>query len=288
MMIYLNGHFVDAREASVSVNDRGFLFGDGVYEVVRSFNGRMFEGEAHLKRMDHGLRALSIGFPTDRCAELLEIGTRLLRQNGMLEGDATVYMQVTRGAAPRSHAFPVPAPEPSVYLFTARFDPPFALRERGASAVTHPDLRWKRCDLKTLNLLPNCLAKQRAVESGATEAVLIRDGLITEGSHSNVFGVVGGVVRTHPKTNDILPGITRELTLRMARERGYEVEETAIRADELPLLEELFLTGTTTDILPIVELDGMPVGTGKPGAVATLLGKELLGRIRGEALAAAD
>ena len=282
MLAYLNGQYLARTEATISVDDRGFIFGDGVYDVIRAAGGRLFEVERHMQRLEHGLGELGIGGSADaRPSALLEIAERLLRENALLDGEATVYLQITRGVAPRTHFFPASETPPTVYLSVARFTPPLALRETGAAAITHPDIRWMRCDVKTINLLPNVLAKQRAVEAGALEAILVRDGIVTEGSSTNVFGVIDGELRTHPKSNLILPGITRAVVLELAAELDLPIRETPLRSEDFGRVSEVFLTGTTTDVMPIVQLDGRPVGDGRPGPIAQVLGEGLAARLAG-------
>jgi D-alanine transaminase len=275
-IVYINGSFVPRAEARVSVEDRGFVFGDGVYEVLRVINGRLFAARFHNQRLEKSLDGIRITLRgQDSPARFVEIGKDLLRQNGLLQGEATLYMQVTRGAATRAHHFPAPDVEPSVYVSVARFTPSVDLAENGASVITHPDLRWGRCDLKTLNLLPNVLASQTAKERGAFEAMLIRDGVVTEGAKTNFFGVVDGTLRTHPCDNHILPGITRSVLRDLASEVGIGLDETPIKASEIPRLSELFLTGTTTDVMPVVKLDDKPVGKGRPGELTRKLQRVL-------------
>jgi D-alanine transaminase len=193
----------------------------------------------------------------------------------LLQGEATLYMQVTRGATTRAHNFPPPEVPPTVYISVARFTPYSDFARNGAAAITHPDLRWGRCDLKTLNLLPNVLASQAAKERGTFEAMLIRDGVVTEGTKTNFFGVLDGTLRTHPCDDHILPGITRSILSELARELNVDLDETPIRAAEIPLLSELFLSGTTTDVMPVVSLDDKPVGNGKPGEITRKLQRVL-------------
>lgn len=276
MLVYLDGQFLPKDEARVSVDDRGFLFGDGVYEVTRALGGRLFEEAAHWERLQSGLRDIAIGSEHVDRGQIREIYEHLLAENGLGDADATVYLQITRGSAPRTHAFPNPRRKPTIYAFAAPFTIPGDLRRKGVDAITHPDIRWARCDIKTINLLPNVVAKQRAVEAGAWESVLVRDGAITEGSSTNVFGVINGELRTYPKSNYILPGITRDVVLRLAAERGIPVRERPIFVEEIGALEELFLTGTTTDIQPIVRLDGRPIGDGVVGGVVTTLQESLM------------
>ena len=275
-IVYVNGKFLPRSEARVSVEDRGFVFGDGVYEVLRVINGRLFATRFHNQRLERSLEGVRIALQSgDSPAGFVEIGKHLLKENNLLQGEATLYMQVTRGATTRAHNFPPPGTAPTVYISAARFTPYVDLAETGAPAITHPDLRWARCDLKTLNLLPNVLASQTAKERGAFEAMLIRDGVVTEGTRTNFFGVVDGSLRTHPSDNHILPGITRSVLRDLARELGIELDETPIKASEIPKLSELFLTGTTTDVMPVVKLDDKPVGKGKPGELTRKLQRVL-------------
>jgi D-alanine transaminase len=270
--VWLDGQFLPRAEARISVDDRGFIFGDGIYEVTRCVDGKLFEGARHLVRMRAGLAGLRIDdaqLPSD--AELLAMHHELLVRNGLTSGHATVYLQITRGAAPRAHQFPAASTRPTLFLSSSRITPADAQRAVGARAILLPDLRWARCDLKTVNLLGAVMAKQRAVESGAQEAVLHRDGVVTEGAITNVFGVLNGVVRTHPVGTRILRGVTRDVTLELLRELAIPIEERALLVDELPLVSELFYTSTTQDAMPIVQLDGQAVGSGTPGPVARAL-----------------
>lgn len=276
MIVYLDGSFIPKEEAKVSVDDRGFLFGDGVYEVTRAVDGRLFEEEGHWNRLQNGLRDTAIRSSLIDRGKIREIYGDLLRENELDEGHATVYLQITRGCAPRTHAFPQPECAPTIYAFAAPFKIPTDLRENGVSAITHPDIRWARCDIKSVNLLPNVVAKQRAVEANAWEAVLVRDGAITEGSSTNVFGVIDGELRTYPKSNYILPGITRDVILGIARERQIPYRESPILFDQIGRVEELFLTGTTTDVQPVVELDGRKIGDGRVGRIARTLQEALM------------
>jgi D-alanine transaminase len=281
MLVYLNGTYLQGADARVSVNDRGFLFGDGVYEVTRALGGRLFAGDRHLRRLERGMRELELRWPEGiDAAALRAVSERLLQENGLTDGEATVYAQITRGAAPRTHAFPPPGTAPTVYVAAAWFTPQNELRERGAAAITIPDIRWGRCDLKTIQLLPNVLAKQRAAAADAFDAVQVRDGVVTEGANTNVFAVSAGGVRTHPADRRILAGVTREIVLELAGELRLPTREEAIAVTELPEASELFLTGTTTDVMPVVRLDGRQVGDGRPGPVARQLHERLRERMR--------
>jgi len=264
-IVYFNGSYMAKEDAKLSPDDRGFLFADGVYEVVRSYGGKLFAMEPHLKRMANGLRALRIeGFDTQ---ELGPVCTELLERNSLADQDALIYMQVSRGAAPRIHTFPDPSVTPTVYAVPSAFTPKVDASV-GVPVITSPDMRWMRCDIKSVALLPNCLAAQEAKEKGAPEAILIRDGIALEGTHTSFFGVLDGVVRTAPLSNYVLPSITRAVALELCQENNIPVREFPILQQELDTADELMLVGTTVEIMPIVSVDGRKVGNGKPGPVA--------------------
>jgi D-alanine transaminase len=262
MIVYLNGEYLPESEARISVLDRGFLFGDGVYEVVPVYGGRLFRLEQHLDRLQRSLEAVRITPPLDR-----EGWTRMLTE--LLErnpgADRSVYLQVTRGVARRDHAFPADA-VPTVFAMVSPISAPDpALFETGVAAVTVPDNRWGRCDIKAITLLANILARQQAVEAGATEAIMLRGGHATEGAASNLFVVGDGVLVTPPKDSSLLPGITRDLVVELAQAHGIPVMETPIPEAGLRAAEEIWLTSSTKEILPVTRLDGRAVGTGRPG-----------------------
>ena len=264
--VYLNGEFLPRSEAVIPVEDRGFLFADGLYEVTPFYRGAPLRLESHLRRLGRGLGTLRIDFDLEILPAMHE---ELLDRCDLRDQEMSmVYLQITRGVAPRTHAFPDPAVTPTVFAYAKAFQRPDPARwERGFDAVTVPDRRWTRCDLKTIQLLPNVLAQEEARQAGVTDALMVRDGLALEGAHNNLFVVFGDVVATHPSSNQILPGITREVVLDVARARGIPVEERAIPVSELACASELFFTGTTTEIRPTVELDGRPVGEGVVGPV---------------------
>ncbi|HEX6574844.1 MAG TPA: aminotransferase class IV [Gemmatimonadaceae bacterium] len=264
-VVYFDGRYSARSEVRVSPDDRGFLLGDGIYEVAAAYDGRFVALDRHMDRLRRSLNEARIG---DSVADPLEtVFHELLERNGFSEsGKTMVYMQVTRGAAPRTHAFPKVACRPTVYAYATPF-PNMGDLSAGTGAITRPDLRWSRCDIKVISLIANCMANQEAKEAGAFEAILIRDGVALEGSHTSLFGVKNGVIRTAPLSNLILPGITREITIEAVSRAGIEIDETAIPADELASLDEMFITGTTTEVVPIVTLDGRPVGNGVPGPV---------------------
>jgi D-alanine transaminase len=277
-IVYLNGQFLPRAEAKLSVDERGFFFGDGVYEVTRVVRGRLFEWERHARRLARGLRELRIDAGLD-LETIRSLQERLVRENEMLEGQGTVYLQITRGAAPRTHHFPPAGTPATVFLSASPFVPPSEIRARGVGVVTYPDYRWSRCDLKTVNLLPAVMAKQFASDNDAFEAVFLRDAVVTEGSHTNVFGVIGGEARTYPNSNYVLPGVTRDVVIELANELGIPVSETPIYRHEIASLEECFLTGTTSDVMPVVAIDGKPVGTGRPGPITLRLYEALARRL---------
>lgn len=277
--VYLNGEFIPKERALISVDDRGFVFGDGIYEVVRSIKSELIEWYAHAERMSRGLHAIKIAFGPADVARLQDVCLRLVRENGLAGGEATIYLQVTRGAAPRSHHFPPAGTPPTVYGAATVFTVPKESRQNGVNGITFPDYRWTRCDLKTVNLLGPVLARQAAAESGAYEAILLRDGVMTEGAATNAFAVIDGVLRTHPLSNLILPGITRAVIMEILAELAIPLSEKAASHADLLRASELFVCGTTTDITPIVFLDGVRVGTGQRGAVTARLQDALSARL---------
>ena len=276
--VYLNGAYVPADEAVVPVNDRGFLFSDGIYEVTPAYRGHLFRFERHRDRLLRGRCELRL---EGEVGDLERVHRELLRMNGLDDAPVSiVYLQITRGAAPRAHAFPREAVPLTVYAFAKEYLRP--ARERwsaGFTAVTVPDRRWARVDIKTISLLANVLAQQAAVDAGVDDAILVRDGVALEGAHSNLFAVLGGALVTHPASNVILPGVTREFVLELAGDLGLPVREAPIQVEELRRADEVFLTGTTTEVKPLVRIDGREVGSGRPGPVATRLFDAFLERV---------
>jgi D-alanine transaminase len=261
---YVNGRFLPLSRATVSVEDRGFQFGDGVYELIRTYNGRIFRVDLHLARLKKSAEAIGLEppYPAARWKTIL---AELNRKCGYRS--AKLYIQITRGNAPRNHPFPDRA-HPTVVMTARRLEPPpRELYARGAGVITVPDLRWGRCDIKTINLLPNVMARQMAKTVGAAEALFVRDGRVTEGSSSNVFVVSRGRVRTTPTGPGILPGVTRDLVLGIARSAGLAVTEADLPVERLFSADEVFLSGTTVEVLPVVRINGRRIGTGKPGRI---------------------
>ena len=276
MIVYLNGEFLPIEQAKISVLDRGFIYGDGVYELVPVYGRKSFRLPQHLTRLQHSLDGIRLANPHSDAQWTSIIGEIIARQPYENQG---VYFQVTRGVAKRDHTFPKDVP-PTVFMMSNPLATPSADQvERGVACITAEDNRWRRCDLKTIQLLPNVVAKQRASRAGAYAAILVRDGMVTEGAHTNVFVVQGGVLRTHPAGPGILGGITREIILEIAGELGMPVRDEAVRAAELPSATEVFFTGTTTDVVPVVKLDGKQLGDGRPGPVAARLQAKLRERL---------
>lgn len=265
----INGRFLPWHEATVSIEDRGFQFGDGVYEVIRTYHGKPFELDAHLNRLDRSARELSLAQPYSR-AQWTEWVQHGVREAGYVE--AKVYLQITRGVAARDHVFPSNV-APTVVM-TIRELAPFSAktRETGVTAKTCEDLRWGRCDIKSVNLLANVLAREEAKQAGVFEAILVKDGLVTEGSVSNVMAVQSGVVVTAPEGPRILSGVTRTVVLKLARAEGIPVREQFLPVESLYTADEVFLTGTTVEVLSVVQVDGRTIGMGQPGSVAKVLG----------------
>jgi len=269
-IVYLNGAFLPKDEAHISPDDRGFLLADGVYEVTPFYRGVPFALEGHVERLARGLAWMRIEYDV---TPLEGIHRRLIAENGLQDAPTSlVYLQITRGAAPRTHYFPKEPVAPTVYAYAKAWDRPSPERwERGFSAASVPDRRWSRVDVKTIGLLPNALAFQDALEAGADDALLVRDGVAIEGAHMNFWAVFDGVAVTHPRTNHILPGITRGVVLEVASDNGIPVQERPIQVEELKHADELFFTGTTGEVRPCVQLDGRAVADGTVGPVTRAL-----------------
>jgi D-alanine transaminase len=268
--VYLNGEYVPKDQAFISVDDRGFLFGDGIYEVTSAYRGQLFRFDRHLARMNRGLNALRIDFDP---SGLEEVHTRLLKENGLADAPvAYVYLQITRGVAKRSHRFPASPVPPTVYMFAGQYTRPAREQwEQGYKAVTVNDVRWARRDLKTIQLLPNVLGAQASGDHGVDEIVFVQDGMAIEGSHNNFFMVFGETLVTHPLSNQILPGITREVVLELAGTLGYEIQERSVTVEEMLTADEAFHSGTLSEVKPCVEVDGKAIGDGRVGPVTRAL-----------------
>lgn len=265
--VYFNGHWVPPQQANISAFDRGFLFGDGVYEVIPAFNRQLFGAEAHLDRLTRSLAQIDINDPLTR-SQWMAILARLVADSP--SADVSIYIQITRGApAKREHAYPNPA-VPSTVLASASAITPLSteIRTHGAKAITVPDLRWGRCDIKSVNLLPNIMARQQAVAAAAVEAILVREGIALEGAASNLFAVIDGELLTAPLGPHILGGVTRNCLVEMVKEQGQiALLECPIPIDRLFDATEVFMTSSTRDLLPITRINEHVVGAGNVGPV---------------------
>jgi len=260
--VYLNGKLLPIEQAQISVLDRGFLLGDGVYEVIPAFGGKLFRLEQHLQRLDNSLSAVRIPNPHNH-SEWQKILQQLITSN---DNDLSIYLQVTRGVAPkRDHAFPDKV-IPTVFAMSNIIpEPDPATLEKGVNAITLDDIRWKRCDIKAITLLANVVLRQEAHDHNAAEAILIRDGQAMEGAASNLFIVSADTIYTPPKGPQLLPGVTRDLILELSREHCLTIEERNISEQSLNNAQEIWLTSSTKEILPVTQLNGNQVGNGRPG-----------------------
>lgn len=259
--VYLNGQYLPLADAKISVMDRGFLFGDGVYEVVPAYAGRLFRLENHLERLDNSLRSIRLQNPHSH-EQWRTILSALLTK----DLDQSIYLQITRGAAPkRDHAFPINT-TPTVFAMVSGITP-HSDPDNGLKAISMEDSRWKLCDTKAITLLANVLLRQEAVDKGCAESLLFKEGYLTEGAASNAFAVIDGVLMTPPKSPAILPGITRDVILEIARANDFPCSEQTISKDDLKKASEIWITSSTREIIPIVELDSENIGEGKPGPV---------------------
>ncbi len=263
-IVYLNGQFMPLEQARIPVLDRGFIFGDGVYEVVPVYSRHAFRLKEHLARLQYSLDGIRLDNPMNE-AEWTKLVNEIVAKN---EGDdQSIYFQITRGVAKRDHAFPKGV-TPTVFMMSSPLTtPPREQIDNGVAAITTTDFRWLKCDVKSISLLGNCLARQLAVDAGAVECVLFRDGNLTEASASNVFVVKNGVLLAPPKNNLVLPGITYDVVLEIARAREFEVEVRQISEAETRNADEIWVTSSTKEVLAVTTLDGKPVGDGKPGMV---------------------
>ncbi len=263
-IVYLNGAFLPLEEARIPVLDRGFIFGDGVYEVIPVYDRRPFRLRHHLDRLQHSLDGIRLANPLGQSEWQTLIGRIVADAEWPDQG---IYLQVTRGPAPRDHAFPKVV-QPTVFIMaTALTTPSAEIVDKGVAAITAADNRWLNCDLKTTSLLANVLLRQLAVDAGCAETILIRDGLLSEGSASNIFMVLDGVVLAPPKSNLILPGITYDVVLELAAAEGQPHAVRPITEAELRSADEVWLTSSTKEITAVVTLDGQAVGSGRPGPV---------------------
>ncbi len=267
-VVYLNGDYVRLADAKISVLDRGFIFGDGIYDVVPAYNGKPFRMDGHLARLERSLAAIDIKVGLGR-GDWEQIVSDLIQRSGL--ADCMVYIQVTRGVAKRDHGFPKNA-TPTVFCMVSPFvRPNGAAREQGLSVVSIPDVRWLRCEIKSVSLLGNVLAKQHAVDAGVDEVVQFRDGYLSEGASCNIWVVKDGVLLAPPRSNLILEGIRYGLLEELAAGAGIQFNARPISQQEVENADELMLSSATREVLPITSYNGKPVGTGKPGKVYSSL-----------------
>ena len=267
-IVYLNGKFVPKNEALISPEDRGFNFADGIYEVIKYYDGKAFRYADHLDRLKRSLREVSIHF--DGCDQLEAILQELLVRDELANQEAGVYLQITRGSQTRIHRFPeeiVPTVYATAFPFASKWDQ----LKNGVKVITTEDIRWLRCDIKSVSLLPNVMAAQKAYEQGAVEAIFIRNGIVTEGSHSSFLAVKNGTIYTHPDSNLVLPGITKIVVREICGELNIPLVEDGFAASELASMDEMMIVGTGSEVTPVVKIDEMTVGNGKPGPVTLLL-----------------
>jgi len=267
---YLNRQFLPRDKAQISADDRGFIFADGVYEVIKYYNGTPFRFDDHLQRLQNSLSKISLNFD---CTLLKEIFYTLLERNNLQGKQAGVYCQVTRGANMRIHSIPS-NPSPTVYAFSFELPSCTENFQNGIKVITHEDIRWHRCDIKSIALLPNIMLFNQAVENGAGECMLIRNGLVTEATHSNVLAVKKDQVITHPLTNMVLPGITRKAIEEICAKKHIDFIEKPISEEGLFEVDELMIASTGSEITPVVQVDDRLIGNGKPGKVTQFLQKE--------------
>lgn len=266
--IYLNGNLIPKMDAAISPEDRGFNFADGIYEVIKYYGGKPFRYADHMERLRRSLREVRIDF--DGLDQFEAVFQTLLEQNGLDNQEAGIYLQITRGSHTRIHRFPGNT-KPTVYATAFPFASKWDQLENGVKVITAEDIRWLRCDIKSISLLPNVLYAQKADEQNAAEAIFIRNSIVTEGTHSSFMAVKNGVVYTHPDSNLILPSITKRVILEICRENNIQVVEEGIPASELATMDEMMIVGTGSEVTPVVQLDENVVGNGKSGPVTLFI-----------------
>lgn len=272
-LAYIDGRFVPLNEAKVSITDRGFVFGDGVYEVIAAYNGQAFRLEEHLARLGASANAISLVLPLDNNKLKKIIGMGLAQSNSQA---TQIYVQVTRGSAPRSHAFPSGTTSNLVVTFRPLVQIPENISAQGVSVITTEEIRWDRCNIKSISLLPNVLAKQKATEQGVFEAIWVtKDGVVNEGAASNIFVIREGEMHTPPKNEKILGGITRDVVLQCVQGEGMLVHEIPLQIKTMLQADEIFLTSTTIEVLGVVDVDGQTIGEGTVGPITKQLSNAL-------------
>ncbi len=270
--VYLDGQFQPVESAKISVLDRGFLFGDGVYEVIPVYGRTPFRLTEHLQRLENSLAEVRITNPHTE-ATWTTLLTELINHNN--GEDQSIYLQITRGVAPRDHHFPEQSTPTLFMMSNPLVGTPENILQNGIAAITETDSRWSRCNIKSINLLANVLHRQHAMDHNARESILIRDGAVTEGAASNLFIVQQGTILTPPKGPHLLPGVTRDLILELAQQHNLPCREEQIHETDLPSAEEIWITSSTKEIVPVTTLNQQPIGSGKPGPIALALHQHL-------------
>lgn len=266
---FYNGSFLPKENVRISPDDRGFLFADGIYEVVRWYGTGFYDIESHMARLERSLHEVSIIWKESK--RFPDVASELISLNKLENHDAMIYLQVTRGSARRTHNYPIPEVTPTVYATAYGFNPDWQAQTSGVKVMLREDIRWTRCDIKSVALLPNTMFFQEAYSNGYKECVFVRNGFITEATHSNIFFVREGKLYTHPESNYILSGVTRKNVIRLAKESGIQVIEEPVNQKDTKNLQEAFLASTSAEITGVVELDGIKIGNGLPGRITGLL-----------------
>jgi D-alanine transaminase len=268
MLVYFNGKIIDKSNVHISPDDRGFLFGDGIYEVIRAYRKKLFRSADHFDRFFRNLEEVKIGGAQHINYE--KICEELLERNNLLQ-DAKLYIQVTRGVAPRKHSFPMPAVPPTIYLEASQIFPPLDLWQNGVKIILRPDQRHQRCDIKSISLQPSVIAIQEAAENGAEEVIFVKDGYVTEGSHTSFCMVKNNQIITYPLGKSILPGITRKVIQELCLEQAIDFTEQYVSTSELPTINEMFILGTITEIMPVIQVENTMINHGKIGTITRKL-----------------
>ena len=266
---YFNGTFIQKDQISISPDDRGFLFADGVYEVLRWYEGFFYDMNSHTTRLKRSLRELRMNW--NNTDLFPSIASDLIKLNKLENQQAMIYLQVTRGVAKRTHYFPSSEVPPTVYAYAWGLVPDNQSKQSGIKVMLREDIRWSRCDIKSVALLANTISFQEAYENGMKECIFVRNGFITEGSHSNIFFVIDGTLFTHPESDRVLSGVTRKNILRIALEAGIKIREEALQETRIRFIQEAFITNTSAEVTPVIELGGKSLADGAPGRVTRLL-----------------
>jgi D-alanine transaminase len=269
--VYLNGQFMSNERASISPDDRGFYFADGIYEVIKYYKGHPFCFEEHMERLRNSLAGIQMDYT--ETGKLKDVCYALIETNLFKHEYAAVYIQITRGAAIRTHRFPSGDVKPTIYARAFPMAPCLEEMKTGVHVMTRDDIRWLRCNIKSIALLPNTLLFEEVARHGAFECMLVRNGMVTEATHSNLLAVKKNVVHTHPDSNLILPGITKSVVFKLCKELDIQVVEEPIKVEEIGKYEEWFSTGTGSEIVPVIKVDNLVIGNGKPGPVTRMLQK---------------